>query len=293
MTKKDSSFVEIGFEQIITETAFPLAAERNGIYYSSGTATVIGPGLAVTAKHVIQDFFDQYENIKRFDSNSSERTGTFSINALNFLNEGKHGIIWAVNKVYYSMLSDIAILYFGQGRNVPPDYRWKFMKMDLTEPKIGEKIAAFGYHSTELKLVEENQVNWKITPATSTGQIVEIFPERRDNSRLNFPCFQTNARFDGGMSGGPVVNEAGKLCGIICSNLPPMESEEEHTSYVSLLWPSMLTKIDLPFDGLIPPYPALSLAENKIIDADGWKNIDICPNSFNGEWYTKITMQKP
>jgi hypothetical protein len=34
---------------------------------------------------------------------------------------------------------------------------------------------------------------------------------------LTFPCFEINTHVIGGMSGGPLYNEAGHLCGLICA----------------------------------------------------------------------------
>ena len=36
---------------------------------------------------------------------------------------------------------------------------------------------------------------------------------------LPFPCYHVGARFDAGMSGGPVFDEYGSLCGLVCASL--------------------------------------------------------------------------
>jgi hypothetical protein len=53
---------------------------------------------------------------------------------------------------------------------------------------------------------------------------------RRDCALLKFSCFETNARFDPGMSGGPIWNERGFVCGVVCA------SSSSLNSYGSLLW---------------------------------------------------------
>jgi hypothetical protein len=74
---------------------------------------------------------------------------------------------------------------------------------------------------------------------TTTGHVIDIHHELRDSAKLPFPCFQVNARFDGSMSGGPVFNSDGNLCGIVCSSIPADEEFSEHVSYVSTLWPML------------------------------------------------------
>ena len=92
---------------------------------------------------------------------------------------------------------------------------------------------------------------------------------------LKFPCFKVNARFKGGMSGGPIFNRNGELCGTICSSLSFMDGDTESDSYVCTLWPSMATLVDLEFQEfkLGKFYPVLNLARKGIIKAKGWEKV--------------------
>lgn len=58
-----------------------------------------------------------------------------------------------------------------------------------------------------------------------------------------------NARFDGGTSGWPIFNDYGQLCGVVCSNLPPTDNNDELVSYATTLWPLMATYINIALDG--------------------------------------------
>lgn len=79
------------------------------------------------------------------------------------------------------------------------------------------------------------------------------------------------------MSGGPIFNEQGELCGIICSGLNLGDEETEHISYVASLWPSMGTEIDMEREGFPKGirYSALELAEHSHITAEHWERIVI------------------
>jgi hypothetical protein len=107
--------------------------------------------------------------------------------------------------------------------------------------------------------------------------VKEIHFKKRDSSSLSFPCFQTNARFDSSMSGGPVFSQSGNLCGIICSSMPPFNESEEHVSYAACLWPLMGTIIDI--DRYNHPhglkYPLLELAQENILNTLNWEKVKI------------------
>jgi hypothetical protein len=70
----------------------------------------------------------------------------------------------------------------------------------------------------------------------SAGGITQTFPGGRDTfkdldgnytGKLPTACFETSARFDPGMSGGPVMDENGSVCGIIATGF----NAEDAVSY--------------------------------------------------------------
>jgi hypothetical protein len=68
---------------------------------------------------------------------------------------------------------------------------------------VGTPIAAFGYPESSFIGRSGDELTIGLSPSTTTGEVTAVFPEGRDRSMLPFPCYQVNARFDGGMSGGP------------------------------------------------------------------------------------------
>jgi hypothetical protein len=85
------------------------------------------------------------------------------------------------------------------------------------------------------------------------------------------------------MSGGPVFNPNGQVCGIICSNIPPFTDKEDHISYVTSLWPMMNTLVDLDWKGCPAnsPYPALELAKLGYIHVVNWERVTILDNGID------------
>jgi hypothetical protein len=100
---------------------------------------------------------------------------------------------------------------------------------------------------------------------------------------LSFPCYEVNARFDHGMSGGLVVDESGALCGLICASLPGRTPEEEAVSHVTTLWPMLRTLISADGGANYPKgvtYPMIDLALDGIIRVTDLSLLD--PKDFPG-----------
>ena len=80
------------------------------------------------------------------------------------------------------------------------------------------------------------------------------------------------------MSGGPVFTSTGNLCGIICTNFSSSspEEDEEHTSYVTTLWPSMVIKVAFNRSGHPENvyYPAFELVRDGFITAVDWDQFE-------------------
>ena len=117
-------------------------------------------------------------------------------------------------------------------------------------------------------------------PVTATGLVQEIHHDRRDAVRLPFPCFRTNARFDGGMSGGPVFNEDGLVCGVVCSSFPALSADEPHVSYASTIWPMIGTMLDATESSVsgAPYYPLYNLFKSGAIYASDLDHVELAVN---------------
>lgn len=133
-------------------------------------------------------------------------------------------------------------------------------------PLVGERIAAFGYKDAVVKPSRNsnggNHLEVNDDPMTSVGLVREIFEWRRDGL-LNFPCYQVSSRFARGMSGGPVFDETGSLCGLVCSNIEGSHLDGEPVSYVTTLWPIFRLIVSGDRGDRFPRgvrYPAIELA---------------------------------
>ena len=80
----------------IGELCLSLCAFRNGLYIPSGTATSIAPNFAITAKHVIDDYFEQLQ--QEFLNFEGEKEVLFGMVALQPFSYIKILSVWQVDK---------------------------------------------------------------------------------------------------------------------------------------------------------------------------------------------------
>jgi hypothetical protein len=200
----------------------------------TGTGVLCAPFVGLTARHVIDEIFQRFEQ-----RTPGEAGGELSF-GLHFANRlGTTLVKWDVMGYGYSSSIDIASLVLEPAGELPPGFAWHLPRFEALPPKVGERVTAFGFPRSTHRLTAEGAARIGLDPHTASGDVIELHYERRDSAVLPFPCLHTNARFDPGMSGGSVFNSAGQVCGLISSNMPPDTPEGEHSSYVSLIWPAL------------------------------------------------------
>jgi hypothetical protein len=237
-----------------------------------GTAIIIGPHIALTARHVVDEFFQTHEGIDSREKPLGEEA-KFSAQVFQFL-DGTKVQAWTVNKIFSIDGNDIALLKLIPTNDEQLSYQWRSVRLQLLPPQVGATVYAFGYHSNRLVTTDE-AIQIHTNPYTSTGVVQEVHDLGRDRMLLPWPCFRTNARFEKAMSGGPVFTKDGLLCGLICSSYDLETSEADHVSYVSTLWPCMATPVDYDREGYPRglSYPALELAKDGFISAVDWQSV--------------------
>lgn len=249
----DSTFKDTELDSPINSLCLALlASEDNGqggrYYMEIGTAFWIMPGLALTAKHVVEaphkEFHHPYyrynpNNPKPLFSGRSTNV-SYTIEAFQVLKGGKLGGKWDARHFFPCQITDIAVLFLQPASNATYD-NCIFPTLNLLPPPVGSLVSAFGYHQIKL---EDNGQRKVVTlgGVTTRGPLTEIFHDQRDDGALNMPCFEITGRLDSGMSGGPALNERGQVCGVNMYS-PPSYSGERDVSYFASLWPALATQI--------------------------------------------------
>lgn len=238
--------IQTGFRPIepwggqVHRSVMPIVSVENGEFKYLGTGFIIWPGgILVTAKHVIDKALPGFE----------PRAEIYALYATNEEHPDKElgyiGGLLTIKKISWSLEFDIAYCLLeamiskidGQPLLFPS------YPVSSTAPKVGENILGFGYHENSFTNTWDSEkdrqiVHYSTKSRSTTGVVVEVFRKRRDSSFLNFPCFQSSARFEPGMSGGPIINEAGYVCGVICSAFSGSGDDGDYLSFCSTLWPS-------------------------------------------------------
>jgi len=259
-----------------------------------GTASLIGGYLALTARHVVEQALRLTTVNKVGDKH--EVTGG-QLQLLQVL-PGSHYRFWNVAQLWVTN-SDIAILHLAldSASDLDLPINWISLRVRATPPPTGQKVVAFGYRESVVRPSTGPSggphIDINDKPTTSAGYVGQIFEVRRDSGILNFPCFEVHAKFAHGMSGGIIVDEDGRLCGLICAGTEFDDPAIPPLSYAATLWPFLTTTISGDRGDKYPRgvrYPAIDLALDNIINVTHLEDLD--PTHFPGRtlprWPSKV-----
>ena len=195
---------------------------------------MIAPRVALTARHVVDEIFAQFGLAA---SSKARHQLPFAVQL--GLAEPSTGAVLRHDVVgfYYSEQIDITGLLLET--EVRTGNSIVLPRLRALPPEVGEPITGVGFPKNEVVYDSGDEYRIRIKPSLTNGVVQEVHDLKRDGALISFPSFRTDARFDGGMSGGPVFDSNGHVCGVICSNLPPDVGGVDHVSYASTLWPSL------------------------------------------------------
>lgn len=198
-------------------------------HYLHGTAVMVAPGIAISAKHVLEPHLDQ---IMRGEITSS------------VAGVGADGMIfWEVHQITPLPEMDLVILRLILRSEMPQNRTFHCVPITTRLPKVGERLQMFGMSALSAYVEDHGpRLGFQAVYRTfaSAGIVTNRYPSGRDRAMLPWPCLEVDCGSRGGMSGGPVFDESGLLVGVLCSSF-----DDAGPSYVSLIWPALC----VPFIG--------------------------------------------
>jgi hypothetical protein len=157
-------------------------------------------------------------------------------------------------------------------------YTFPIVRLSARVPKVGTHILAMGYSrfnvKSDITIKNLREIYFEPNFSVSTGEVLQVFPEGRDTFRdldgrptgqLPTVCFETSARFDPGMSGGPVFDEHFAVCGIISTGLHS-DDEPSDRSFASGT-PFLFT---LGFTFGTESLSVYQMVQQDLVEADGY-----------------------
>ncbi len=110
---------------------------------------------------------------------------------------------------------------------------------DFSIPTVDDLLCTFAYPNlggaaTSAELARRV----RMTRTIRMGFVNQVYPTGRDRYLLPEACMETSLDIRGGMSGGPVFNPRGRLCGVNSTSIDGPPSDEA-VSFVSLLAPCL------------------------------------------------------
>lgn len=269
----DKPFERLDPDSSVAEVVLRLVVE---VYSEApvvvGSATILCPHLLVTARHVLESIPDL--DVSRSSIATSSTTGTVvkpSLSAVQVL-PGPEYVIWEVESAIAHPVSDLALLRVSSNP-MRSDYdsprQIYAPRINAFAPPVDERVAAFGYRRGRARTSRDASggLSFVIDDEfmSSVGAVRQIHEWHRDRAMLPFPCYQVSTRFDAGMSGGPVFDEYGSLCGLVCSCVDRSHESGEPISFVATLWPLFTLIVDGDRGVGYPKnvrYPAIELARD-------------------------------
>jgi S1-C subfamily serine protease len=195
-------------------------------------------GLALTAKHVVEEFLH--------DANGG--TPRDSLAAIYMwprksADEEVRTELVPVKWISRNSLADIALLRVAIGKNKDTGKLWPVgaAKIQLALPRPGNGCMALGFDI--IGCTKDDGISITLGMSATVGRVTEVFFPYRGGYGLRTPSFQTDARFDSGMSGGPVFDrDTGRIIGVISSGVESAEGSED-ISYAYAIGSALAIKI--------------------------------------------------
>lgn len=193
-------------------------------HHTIGSAVLLHPGVALTAKHVVQDWL--------------ERIAAGSGSAVCQAARQAEVLLWDVEGVTTVLEGDLAVLSLRGRSALPPNNEYVVGHATTRMPQVGDPVFLCGFSAEAASLPVTSRIEIRGMLRAAHGRVIDVWPSGRDRFMLPSASFAVDCPAFGGMSGGPVFDGDGYLIGVVSSS-----SEGEEIAFVSHVWPALVAGI--------------------------------------------------
>jgi S1-C subfamily serine protease len=193
-----------------------------------GSAAIIGPGVALTAFHVLSDLLPMIV------------AGDLKLMLFTPTPDG--GRAWRIKNVTRVGETDLAILSLIMGSKMPRRRELNHLNLSALPPDPGELVMVSGFRAAE-DVVEAEQGIYFPVVGTSIKHGMRLWRavgKALPADHQDDLCLQVDVSSMGGMSGGAAFNSKGECFGILRSSID--HGSGAGTSRINLLWPALATE---------------------------------------------------
>lgn len=192
-----------------------LESPQGRMLYGAGSGFVVGPNLVVTNAHVVA---------------AARQHPEYNVAVVPPTGEG----LMSARIVSYSPLSELALLEYRGGPNLPP------ITISTVEPRAGDTVVALGYPDVDYLGSSGADLLRPTAPSRTSGEIASL----RDRAPTgdNIPTINHQAVISSGSSGGPLLDECGRVIGVNSWHVSGADTGE--TRGVATRTPQLLTFLD-------------------------------------------------
>lgn len=224
----DEEYKVVDDESKLGDVVMPILGVVNESYALLGTCFAISrTGLVVTAKHVLNDVLGE-----GWERTSTPEGLVYVLMERSDIEPPEPGAISGaklpVKEVCPSLDSDLAVLKVKVPRYGGSHILLSRLRLGMKPPSAGQTCCTIGFPKMELT-EEDGAIIYERPMTASAGEISDIFLEGC-GERLRFPLFRCTAGGYGGLSGGPVWADDGRLVGVFSSSMSP----ETHLAHHAL-----------------------------------------------------------
>src|SRR5262245_28361510 len=137
---KNPIFAKTELSDLITSMAVVLLADNGTVVRPVGTAVFVARELAMTARHVIEEFWNTFEARPRPDDGIPVDCH-FRILALQFLGSPSRPALWYLTRGWCAQYTDVAFLELRPADDAARNHDWAVLpRLSLLPPGVGEQV---------------------------------------------------------------------------------------------------------------------------------------------------------